>query len=96
MKALTDKQIQQVKKLEDKGDMLVEQAQFESCLSAVDYYLKAQSTLFSLANERDPKEQQSCQDFKSSNVSYNAWYINLGNKISKANSMLADPKIARK
>lgn len=96
MKALTDKEVAQIKKLEDAGDALVAKEQFESCLSAIDFYLNAQAELFKLANDDSIENAKPYPAFNSDNVTYNAWYSSLSNKMSNAQSMLANPQMAHK
>lgn len=95
-KSMTDAQFKAVKKLEDAADALVEKQTFESCLSAIDCYINAQDKLHKAANDDSIENAKPYPAFNSDNVTYNAWYASLANKMSYAQMMLADPRLAKK
>ena len=95
MKKLTESQVAQVKRLEQKGDDAIEKETFDSCLSAIDFYLGAKEKLFELANDDKASNAKPYPTFNSDVVSYKAWYMELGSKLDKANALLASPKTAR-
>lgn len=96
MKKLTQKQEEAVKKLEERGDICLEKETFEGCLSALDAYADAQAELYKHANDEDMLSTAPYPHFNSEVVSYKAWYARLNDKMSKASSAMADPKMARK
>ena len=95
-KNITDAQIKAIKKLEDTADALVEKQTFESCLSAIDCYIDAQAKLYKAANDDTIENAKPSPAFNSDNVTYNAWYASLANKMSYAQMMMADPRLAKK
>ena len=96
MKELTQKQEEAVKKLEEHGDMCLEKDTFEGCLSALDAYANAQAELYRSANDENMLNAKPYPYFNSENVSYKAWYARLNDKMSRASSAMADPKMAKK
>ena len=91
MKTLTKKQEETIKKMELQGDEFLEKETFDNCLSALDLYVNAQMELYRAANGAKPYPH-----FNSSNVTYKAWYANLNDKMTKVNSIMANPRIAKK
>ena len=96
MKEMTKKQIAAIKKLEDEADACFESDTFENCLSAIDKYVNAQMALYTAANDLSVENAKPYPHFNSSNISYKAWYAKLNDKMAKANSALANPRLAKK
>ena len=96
MKILTKKQEQTIKKMELDGDECLEKETFDSCLSALDLYVNAQMELYRAANDEEINGAKPYPHFNSSNVAYKAWYANLNDKMTKANAIMANPRIAKK
>ena len=96
MKTMTVEQTKKIQQFEAQGDEFIEKESFYACLSAIDCYMNAQDMLYNYANNDNIKNAKPQPAFNSDNVSYNAWYVLLGNKISKTQQMLTDPKIAKK
>lgn len=87
--------LDEVKQLESTGDALVQKETFDSCLSAVEVYLSAQELLFENANDPSIPDAKPWPAFNSIDVSYNALYSQLASKVTKANGLIADPRVAR-
>ena len=96
MKTLTKKQEETIKKMEIQGDKFLEKETFDSCLSALDLYVNAQMELYRAANDEEIDGAKPYPHFNSSNVTYKAWYANLNDKMTKANAVMDDPRIAYK
>ena len=96
MKIVDDNELSVVRKLEAQGDSLVEKEQFETCLSAIDFYLKAQAELYRAVNDDSIENAKPYPAFNSDNVSYNAWYNSLNIKLVNAQLLLANPQMAHK
>ena len=52
--------------------------------------------LYTAANDPDVENSKPYPHFNSSNVSYKAWYAKLNDKMAKANSALANPRLVKK
>lgn len=52
--------------------------------------------LYTAANDPSVENAKPYPYFNSSNVSYKAWYAKLNDKMAKANSALANPRLAKK
>lgn len=96
MKQLTQKKEQEIRALEQEGDTFFAKDKFEACLSALSRYVEAQEALYNAANDTAIDNAKPYPFFNSSNVSYKAWYSALSDKISRANTAMADPRLARK
>ena len=75
---------------------MVEKESFDACMSAIGLYIDADDLLQLYANDDTIENARPAPAFNSDNVTYNAWHMSLMNKMSKAQAMLADPKLARK
>ena len=96
MKTLTKKQEETIKKMELEGDEFLEKETLDSCLSALDLYVNAQMELYRAANDAALDGAKPYPHFNSSNVTYKVWYANLNDKMTKANAVMANPRIAKK
>lgn len=96
MKMLTQKQKAAIEELEKDGDALLEKETFDSCLAALNKYVSAQLALQEAANDMSIDGAKPAPFFNSDVVSYKVWNANLSSKISKTNSMLMDPRLAKK
>lgn len=94
-KNILKKAIDQAMKLEQEGDKCMQKEKLDSCISAIGFYLDAQTILSSAAHDDSLSSNNEC-GIKCNDVSIKSTYIRLSSKIDNANSMMLDPKLARR
>ena len=94
MKKLTQKQLNEVKNIEEYGDKLLAKPTFNSCMDAIDKYIEAQERLMKYATDNNALSTYG--ELKTENIDYKVWHSNLVQKMNNAQQMLTDPKIAKK
>lgn len=94
MKKLTEKQLNEVKALEEKGDKLLSKATFNSCMDAIDKYLEAQDLLMEYATDGNALSVYG--ELKTECIDYKVWYSNLVKKSNDAQHMLSKQNVLKK
>lgn len=94
MKKLTQKQLNEVKSIEECGDKLLDKPTFNNCMDAVDKYIEAQDLLVKYATDKNALS--SYGELKTESIDYKVWHSNLVKKMNNAQKMLADPKVIKK
>lgn len=93
MKKLTQKQVDEIKSLEESADKLVSKATFDSCIDAIDIYIKAQDLLMQYANDKDAASQYG--ELKTECLDYKVWHSTLVKKMNDAQAMMSNPKVLK-
>ena len=94
MKKLTQKQLNEIKSIEECGDNLLKKPTFNKCMDAVDKYIEAQDLLVKYA--ADDSALSSYGELKTEIIDYKVWHSSLVKKMNDAQKMLSDSKIIKK
>lgn len=94
MKKLTQKQLNEVKSIEECGDKLMSKPTFNRCMDAVDKYIEAQDLLVKYATDKNALSAYG--ELKTESIDYKVWHSSLVKKMNDAQKMLADPKVIKK
>lgn len=94
MKKLTQKQLDEIKAFEKSADALASKQTFDSCMDAIDIYIKAQELLMQYANDKTASDQYG--ELKTECLDYKVWHSNLIKKMNDTQHMLSNPKVLKK
>ena len=74
--------------------MLLEKASFDSCMDAIDVFIKAQEALMKYANDKNATNEYG--ELKTECIDYKIWHSRLVKKMHDAQQMLAKPNVLRR
>lgn len=94
-KNILKKAIDQAMKLEQEGDKCMQKEKLDSCISAIGFYLDAQTILSGAVHDDSLSSSNEC-GIKCDDIGVKSTYIRLSKKIDAANAMMLDPKVARR
>ena len=94
MKKLTQKQLNEVKALEECGDKLMDKPTFNNCMDAVDKYIEAQDLLMKYANDKNAAAEYG--ELKTESIEYKVWHRDLIKKMNDAQSKMSSARVSCK
>ena len=94
MKKMTQKQVNEVKALEECADSLMNKRAFDSCMDAIDKYIEAQDLLVKYASDKNALSAYG--ELKTECLDYKVWHSSLVKKMNDAQAMMAKPDVLRR